>query len=55
MPDVPLVLDFIAGLGGREINSRTVAKLVERAEQLYRSGRVLPESEWVDLNQAVLP
>ena len=55
MPDVPLVLDFIAGLGGREINSRTVAKLVERAEQLYRSGQVLPESEWVDLNQAVLP
>ena len=55
MPDAPMVLDFIAGLGGREINSRTVAKLVERAEQLYRSGQVLPESEWVDLNQAVLP
>jgi len=55
MPDAPLVLDFIAGLGGREINGGTVAKLVERAEQLYRSGQVLPESEWVDLNQAVLP
>ena len=55
IPDAPLVLDFIAGLGGREINSRTVAKLVERAEQLYRSGQVLPESEWVDLNQAILP
>jgi pyruvate ferredoxin oxidoreductase alpha subunit len=54
MPDAPLVLDFIAGLGGREINNRTVARLVERAEQLYRSGQVLPESEWVDLNQAVL-
>jgi len=55
MPDAPLVIDFIAGLGGREINSKTVAKLVERAEQVYRSGQVLPESEWVDLNQAVLP
>ncbi len=42
-PDAPMVIDFIAGLGGREINSKTIAKLVDRAEQAYRSGIVMPE------------
>ena len=53
-PDAPVVIDFIAGLGGREININTIGKLVERAEEVYRSGRILPESEWVDLNPALL-
>ena len=54
-PDAPMVIDFIAGLGGREINSRTIAKLVDRAEQAYRSGTIMPEAEWIDLNPAILP
>jgi pyruvate ferredoxin oxidoreductase alpha subunit len=54
-PDAPIVIDYIAGLGGREINIKTIGKLVERAEEIYRSGRILPESEWVDLNPALLP
>ena len=54
-PNAPMVIDFIAGLGGREINAATIAKLVERSEEILRSGRVPAESEWVDLNQAVLP
>ena len=53
-PDVPVVIDYIAGLGGREINITTIGKLVERAEQVYRSGDILPEAEWVDLNPALL-
>ena len=28
---------------------------IERAEQAYRSGIVMPEAEWVDLNPAILP
>jgi hypothetical protein len=28
---------------------------VERAEEIARSGQPLPESEWVDLNAAILP
>ena len=55
VPDAPMVISYIAGLGGREINSQTIAKLVDRAEKVYRSGQVLPEPEWVDLNQQVLP
>jgi len=53
-PDAPIVIDYIAGLGGREININTIGKLVERAEEVYRSGRILPEPEWVDLNPALL-
>ncbi len=53
-PNAPLVIDYIAGLGGREININTIGKLVERAEEVCRSGHVLPESEWVDLNPALL-
>jgi pyruvate ferredoxin oxidoreductase alpha subunit len=53
-PDAPIVIDYIAGLGGREININTIAKLAERAEEVYRSGGILPESEWVDLNPALL-
>ena len=54
-PDAPMVIDFIAGLGGREINSKTIAGLVDRAQQAYRSGIVRPEAEWVDLDPAILP
>jgi len=54
-PDAPMVIDFIAGLGGREINAATIGKLVDRSEEIARSGRVPAESEWVDLNRAVLP
>jgi len=54
-PDAPMVIDFIAGLGGREINANTIGRLVDRAEEFHRSGRVPAESEWVDLNPAILP
>jgi len=52
--NAPMVVDFIAGLGGREINAQTIAGLVERAEEIARTGQPLPESEWVDLNAALL-
>jgi pyruvate ferredoxin oxidoreductase alpha subunit len=55
VPGAPMVIDYIAGLGGREINNQTIAKLVVSAEEVYRSGQVPPEPEWIDLNQAILP
>jgi len=54
-PGAPLVIDFIAGLGGREINAGTIGRLVDRAREVARSGRLPSEAEWVDLNMAVLP
>jgi pyruvate ferredoxin oxidoreductase alpha subunit len=53
-PGAPLVIDFIAGLGGREINAGTIGRLVDRAREAARSGRLPFEAEWVDLNTAVL-
>ena len=54
-PGAPLVIDFIVGLGGREINAGTIGRLVDRAQKVARSGRLPSEAEWVDLNTEVLP
>ncbi len=53
-PQAPMVIDFVAGLGGREINVSTITKLADRAEVLYQSGYVPTESEWVDLNASLI-
>jgi hypothetical protein len=54
-PGVPMVIDFIAGLGGREVNSTAVRDIVNRAERLSSSGAPPPEAEWLDLNPAIVP
>ncbi|MBI5579070.1 MAG: pyruvate ferredoxin oxidoreductase [Deltaproteobacteria bacterium] len=54
-PGVPMVIDFIAGLGGREVNSTAVREIVDRAERLSSSGLPPPEAEWLDLNPAIVP
>jgi len=53
-PDAPLVLDFIAGLGGREVNKGTIDQIVQKAEEVAKSGLSLPESYWVGLNLDIL-
>ena len=48
----PRVVDFVAGLGGREVNKQTVAWIVEQLESI----REIPaEPIWVDLNREILP
>ena len=54
MRDAPLVFDFIAGLGGREINVKAVNRIVEKAEEMLNAGIPLPESYWIDLNPVIL-
>jgi pyruvate ferredoxin oxidoreductase alpha subunit len=54
-PNAPQVLDFIAGLGGREINIDTVERIVQKAEEITTSDTFLTESYWMDLNPALLP
>ncbi len=54
-PDAPKVLDFIAGLGGREINIDAVERIVQKAEDIMSSETFLTESHWMDLNPAILP
>lgn len=54
-PNAPFVIDFITGLGGREINAKNIFRLVERAEEIFRGGMTLHEPEWMDLNTAIVP
>jgi len=54
-PGAPLVVDFIAGLGGREVNEDRIMEIVEKAQEIYKSGLPLDESYWVGLNPEVLP
>ncbi len=54
-PGAPLVVDFIAGLGGREVNQATIRKIVRTAGEVMESGLPLPDSCWVDLNPDIMP
>jgi pyruvate ferredoxin oxidoreductase alpha subunit len=53
--DMPMVVDFIAGLGGREVNKKTVAHIVKQAQDFAASGEPPVEAVWVDLNRDILP
>ncbi len=53
-PGAPLVVDFIAGLGGRDINKGTIAWVVDEAERVLKAGVPLSEPCWVGLNPAIL-
>jgi len=53
--DAPLVIDFIAGLGGRDVNKATIGEIVKKAEEVLSSGLPLEESQWVGLNRNILP
>lgn len=54
-PNAPMVIDVIAGLGGRVINKRTIFEIVKKAEDTANSGVIPSESYWMDLNRKVLP
>jgi len=51
----PVVIDMIAGLGGRVITRGTINKIVEQAEKACESGAVPFEPYWMDLKPEVLP
>jgi len=53
--NAPLVLDFIAGLGGREINMDLVREIVGEAEKVCKSGVPFQEPYWAGLNPSILP
>lgn len=54
-PNAPFVLDFIAGLGGREVNKETIGEMVQKAEEVQERGFPLDESYWLGLNTSILP
>lgn len=52
-PSPPLVVDLVAGLGGREVNKKTVAAITDRIEAALKTG-VEPEAVWVDLKPEII-
>ena len=53
--DAPMVVDFIAGIGGREVNKNTIAHIAAKAGEIADSGVPLAEPYWVDLDRNILP
>lgn len=54
-PGAPHVFDFIAGLGGREINLRTIGDIVRKMEEFALEGVPVTAPHWVGLVPNVLP
>ena len=50
--DKPKVVDFVAGIGGREVNKQTVAQIVDQLEAV---DQVPDEPVWFDLKSDILP
>ena len=53
-PDAPQVMDFIAGLGGREVNVEAIRHIVEKMERASSSGAPIQEPYWVGLDPTIL-
>ncbi len=53
-PSAPLVVPFVAGLGGREVNTHAVLEIVKSARQCYESSIHPLEAQWVGLNAELL-
>jgi len=53
-PDAPQVMDFIAGLGGREVNVEAIRHIVEKMEKASSSKAHIQEPYWVGLDQTIL-
>ncbi|MEK7806110.1 MAG: pyruvate ferredoxin oxidoreductase, partial [Chloroflexota bacterium] len=47
----PLMLNFIAGLGGREIHVRHVNEMVDTVQKAVETGRVEQECTWIGVRE----
>jgi pyruvate ferredoxin oxidoreductase alpha subunit len=50
----PILLNFIAGMGGRDVTQKTIAAVFEKAKKSADTGKVESELEWADLNKALV-
>jgi len=49
MSEQPLLMSFIAGLGGRDVTYQTIEKILRRSLKMMQAGKIEKEVEWVDL------
>jgi len=55
VPNAPLVVDVIAGLGGRDVNESRIKEIVNRLKETHASGYFLREPYWAGLNSQMVP
>jgi 2-oxoisovalerate ferredoxin oxidoreductase alpha subunit len=51
LEEKPIVLGFIAGLGGRDIRIRDLTRAARKALNALRNGAKYPEEEWVAVKE----
>ncbi len=49
--DQPLIAEFIAGLGGRDVTFKTIEGIAKKSIDKMHSGRVETEAVWIDLKR----
>ncbi|MBI5606680.1 MAG: pyruvate ferredoxin oxidoreductase [Deltaproteobacteria bacterium] len=55
LKNAPLLVDFIAGLGGREINKRALRNILQQLDTVGKKPPFLKEPNWVGLNPTLFP
>jgi len=54
LSDRPLTIDFVLGLGGRDVTRKTIDKIVDQTEEASKAHRVTKELFWPDAREEVL-
>ncbi len=54
IPEKPIVLNFIAGLGGRDITKKDITMIFDNAKNVMETGKKPGKMEWVKLNQSLI-
>jgi pyruvate ferredoxin oxidoreductase alpha subunit len=54
-PDAPQVVDVIAGIGGRDVNTSRIKEIFHMVKEVKTSGYFLREPFWAGLNPKIVP
>jgi len=51
--DLPLVVGFIAGLGGRDVTFHDIEKIAKNSSKWLKAGKVNKRTEWIGLKEVI--
>jgi pyruvate ferredoxin oxidoreductase alpha subunit len=50
----PILLNFIAGIGGRDVTPKDIMTIFEKAKKTAETGKIESDVEWIDLNRTLI-
>jgi len=50
-PKKPLISNYIVGLGGRDITPKDFREIIDDAEKIKKSGKVVTQTKWININK----